>query len=275
MTIRLAANISLLFSEQPYLERPAAAAAAGFTAVETWWPFGADPAPSTADIDAFLAAVGASGLQLVALNFFAGDMPAGDRGLVSNPGRADEFRSSTATVVQIAEQTGCQLFNALYGVRDASFDPRAQDRVATDNLRFAADALAPINGTVLVEALADGENGAYPLRTPSDVIAVLDFVDRSNVKLLADFYHYARNGFDYPAVLADGIDRIGHVQIADAPGRHEPGTGEIDFAGLFGALTAAGYDGWTGAEYRPDGATIDGLHWIADLGLELGGRDNG
>lgn len=258
---RVAANISLLFGELPYPERPAAAADAGFDGVETWWPFGADAAPPPAEVDAFLRALDDAGVALVACNLFAGDMPAGERGVVSLPDRIPELRASLEPLTRIAHETGCALFNALYGVRDERFSPDAQDELAIETLREVADALP---GTVLVEALAAGENGAYPLTSPDDVLRVLDACARDNVRMLADVYHFARNGFDPVAVLDEHLPSIAHVQVADAPGRHEPGTGELDFASIFGRLDGS-YAGWVGAEYRPAGETAAGLGWRREL----------
>jgi hydroxypyruvate isomerase len=269
---RLAANISLLFTNVPYLQRPAAAAAAGFTAIETWWPFGADPEPTKSQVDDFLAAISGAGVELVALNFLAGDMPAGERGVISLPDRAGEFRKSTDIVVRISGETGCRLFNALYGVRDERFSAGEQDETALANLRYAARAVGSAGGTVLLEALAEGENGAYPLTAPADVARVIGDCAENNVAMLADFYHFARNGYDFASVLDDYSPLIAHVQVADAPGRHEPGTGDIDFAALFRAVGATGYTGWIGAEYRPLGDTTEGLSWVPEFGLTLGGK---
>ena len=263
--MRFAANLSLLFTELPYRERPAAAADAGFDAVETWWPFGATAVPTEKQLDEVVDAVAGAGVPLVALNFFAGDMPNGDRGLVSDPDRVDEFRSSLPALVAIAERTGCRLFNALYGVRRDGLDPAVQDRAAIENLTVAANAVAPIGGTILIEALADGQNGAYPLTSPSDVAGVIDRLNNAevhNVGMLADFYHFTSNGYDWRSVIDDHAASIAHVQIADVPGRNEPGTGTIDFEALLGHLQKAGYDGYVGLEYRPSGATVDGLGYL-------------
>jgi hydroxypyruvate isomerase len=271
MRVQCAPNISLLFTEHPMLERPGEVARHGFTAAECWWPFGADPHPSDAEVDAFVAALDEAKVRLVGLNFYAGDMPAGERGVLSHPDRQQEFRSSVATVIRIAKATGCRAFNALYGVRDDRFAASEQGQCATGNLVFAAAAVAEIGGVVLIEALASGENGSYPLCTPVDVAAVLDAAANAgaaNVRMLADFYHFARNGVDWREVLGRYSDRIGHVQIADSPGRHEPGTGTIDFPGLLSALEG-GYAGWVGLEYRPQTTTSAGLGWISDLGLQL------
>jgi hydroxypyruvate isomerase len=254
-------NLSMLFTEVPVLQRPAAAAAAGFDAVEVWWPF--DMAvPPEAEADRFVGAIRDAGVHLVGLNFFAGDMPAGDRGLVSWPGRVSEFRDAVEVAVGIAAELGCRAFNALYGNRIDGADPAEQDELAVDNLAFAAQAASRIDGTVLVEPVSGAPR--YPLRTAADALAVIDRLpqQRHNIRLLADLYHLRVNGDDLDAVVDRLVDRIGHVQIADAPGRHEPGTGSLDIDGHLAKLAAGGYDGYVGLEYRPTGTSEDSFHWL-------------
>lgn len=267
MALSFEVNLSILFTELPLLERPAAAAAAGFGAVEFWWPF-ADAVPADADVDAFVHALRDAGVSLVALNFFAGDMPAGERGLVSWPQRRREFRDSVDVLVAIAERTGARRFNALYGQRLPGVDPAEQDALAAENLAYAARAVSSVDGVVLVEALAQGENGAYPLCTVAEALAVVDRMCSEggvdNVALLYDTYHLARNGEDVVAVAAAQAERIGHVQVADAPGRHQPGTGELPFEEIFAALQRGGYDGWVGCEYKPLGPSAGSFGWLAD-----------
>ncbi|SDN89816.1 hydroxypyruvate isomerase [Klenkia soli] len=257
--MRYAVNCSLLFTEVPLLERPAAAADAGFTAVEFWWPF-ATSVPSDAEVDRFVTAVGDAGVQLVGLNVAAGDMPAGDRGLVSWPGRETEFADTVAVIVGIGERTGCRAFNALYGNRLDGVDPQAQDDLGAANLALVAEAVAAIDGTVLLEPVSGAP--AYPLCTAADVLAVLDRVGAPNTGLLADLYHLAVNGDDVDAVLAAHADRIAHVQVADAPGRGEPGTGELPLARQLDALADRGYAGWVALEYKPATTTTEGLAWL-------------
>lgn len=253
MSTRYAANISILFTELPLLERPAAAAAAGFAAVESWWPF-ATPDPETGEIDSFVDAVRQAGVELVALNLYAGDMPAGERGVICQPDRVDDFRTGVAALNGIAGRTGCRRFNALYG--------QGGDRgTALDNLRYAA---SEVDGVVLLEPLTAGENGDYPLRTASDALAVIDDVAADNVKLLLDTYHLTNNGDDVVSVITNHADAIGHVQIADTPGRHQPGTGAIDFAAIFGALRQHGYDGYVGCEYKPLGPSEQSFGWLKE-----------
>jgi hydroxypyruvate isomerase len=256
-------NCSILFTELPLLERPAAAKEAGFDAVEFWWPF-AVAVPADGEVEAFVRAVGDAGVRLVGLNFFAGDMPGGDRGLVSWPARAGEFRDNVEVTVGIGERLGCLAFNALYGNRVEGADPAAQDDLAVENLAFAGRAAARIGGTALVEPVSGAPR--YPLRTAADAVGVIDRVQRetgaSNLRFLCDLYHLAVNGDDLDKVIERYSDRIGHVQIADVPGRNEPGTGTLDLDRLLGELAAAGYDGWVGLEYQPSGASADSFGWL-------------
>jgi hydroxypyruvate isomerase len=262
-SLRYAVNCSLLFTELPLLERPAAAADAGFGAVEFWWPF-AEPVPGDRAVDAFVTAVRDAGVQLVGLNFAAGDMPGGDRGLVSWPAREAEFRDNVEVTIGIGERLGCRAFNALYGNRVDGADPAAQDRLGAEQLALAARAAGRIGGTVLLEPVSGAPR--YPLLTAADVLAVLDRVREehgvTNTGLLADLYHLAVNGDDVDKVIADSADRIAHVQIADAPGRAEPGTGTLPLERQLGDLEAADYRGWVALEYKPATSTLDGLGWL-------------
>lgn len=251
---RFEVNCSILFTELPLLERPAAAKSAGFDAVEFWWPF-SDAVPKDADVDAFLTALDEAGVQLVGLNFAAGDMPGGDRGLVCLPDRAAEFRDNIDVAVGIAERTGCRALNALYG-------NGPENELALENLALAADAASRIEAVVLVEALNSHENPRYPLASTADALRVIDAVGHPNVRYLADFYHLARMGEDLSALIASHTKDFGHVQIADVPGRNQPGTGTLDFRSLFKLLDEFGYDGWVGLEYKPTGASADSFTWI-------------
>lgn len=256
-------NCSILFTELPLLQRPDAVRAAGFDAAEYWWPFAA-AVPGDREVDAFVSSLRNAGVHLAGLNFFAGDMAAGDRGLLSWPGRAAEFRDNAEVVVAIGDQLGCRAFNALYGNRDPASAPGQQDELALGNLVFAMDAVAKIGGTVLVEAVSGAER--YPLRTAADAVAVIDRANRAavpaNCRFLADLYHLTVNGDDLAAVIAAHAPLIGHVQIADAPGRGAPGTGDINFAARLGQLADAGYRGWVGLEYKPAGASADSFGWL-------------
>lgn len=261
--MRYDVNLSILFTEFDVLDRPAAAKAAGFDAVEFWWPFPA-AVPSDAEVDRFVAAIDDAGVALVGLNFFAGDMAAGERGVLSDPARSREFAENVDVAVGIGERLGCRAFNALYGNRIDGVDPTVQDATATESLVHAAQALTRINGTVLIEPLSGSPR--YPFATAGEVLALIDRLQGSagvdNLRLLFDIYHLTVNGDDLDAVLDTRPEEIGHVQIADAPGRQEPGTGEIDFAHYFDRLRAVGYPGHIGLEYRPSGASVDSFGWI-------------
>ncbi|MFD8385407.1 hydroxypyruvate isomerase family protein [Streptomyces sp. NPDC059679] len=256
-------NASILFTELPLLERPAAAKAAGFDSVEFWWPY-ATAVPTDAEVDTFVRAVRDAGVRLTGLNFFAGDMAGGDRGLVSWPARVAEFRDNIDVTVAIGEQLGCRSFNALYGNRLDGVAPAEQDDLAVENLALAAKAVERIGGTVLVEPVSGAP--AYPLRTATDALAVIDRVAAEsgsrNLRLLADLYHLAVNGDDVAGVIAAHADRIGHVQIADAPGRGAPGTGGLDLDGQLADLQTAGYTGWVGLEYKSEGPSADSFDWL-------------
>ncbi|MBO0727751.1 MAG: TIM barrel protein [Acidimicrobiaceae bacterium] len=247
----LAVNCSILFTELPLLERPAAVRAAGFDAVEFWWPF-PDAAPTDPEVDAFVEAIESAGVALIALNFAAGDLPAGDRGLLSWPGRESEFFDSVQVAVGISERLGTRAFNALYGNRIEGVDPAAQDELATENLVRAARQVAPLGGVVLLEAVSGAPR--YPLRTGVEVVAAIERVEdagASDVRLLADLYHLAVNGDNVEATIHDHGARIGHVQVADAPGRHRPGTGELALEKQLAAIAATGYRGHVALEYVP------------------------
>ena len=243
-------NCSILLTELPLLKRPAAAKAAGFDAVEFWWPF-AEAVPADRDVDAFVAAIQNAGVHLSGLNFFAGDMPGGDRGLVSWTGREAEFADNIDVVVGIAERTGTKAFNALYGNRLEGPAPEAQDELGVANLVAAAQGVAKVGGTVLLEPVSG--TPAYPLKTAAEALDVIGRVREAgaeNIRLLADFYHLAVNGDDVAAVIEEHAKDFGHIQIADNPGRGAPGTGELPLGEWISRSRELGYDGYIGLEYK-------------------------
>jgi hydroxypyruvate isomerase len=264
----VAANISLLFAEVDLLDRPAAAAAAGFDEVEVWWPF-SSPAPSSAEVDAFVSAIERAGVALTGMNLYAGDMPAGQRGVLSDPAQVDDFVRSLRVASEIASRTGCAGFNALYGQRIAGVPPEEQDRTATANLAEAARVLGDRGGVVLIEPLSRGLNGAYPLESAADALAVVQRVredlGQTAIALLFDTFHLANNGQNLIDVIRRHVSDIGHVQLADAPGRGEPGSGSIDFAAVIDCLADAGYDGSVAFEYAPTSTTARSLATLSAL----------
>jgi hydroxypyruvate isomerase len=255
-------NCSLLFTEEPLLRRPAAARAAGFSAVEFWWPF-AEPVPGDREVDDFVAAVSDAGVALVGLNFFAGDLAGPDCGVLSIPDRSSQFRDNIDVTVGIGERLGVRGFNALYGNRIDGVDPGAQDELATENIVLAAKAAAGIGATVLIEPVSGPK--PYPLRTADDAVGVVRrarAAGAANVGFLCDVYHLASNGDDVDAAIASHADLTAHVQIADAPGRGEPGSGELDLDRYLTALQDHGYRGWVSLEYKPTSTTEASLAWL-------------
>jgi len=261
--VRYEVNCSILFSELPLNERAAAAKAAGFDGVEFWWPF-ATAVPADAELDVFVSSIRDAGVQLIGLNFFAGDMPDGDRGLVSWPARSAEFRDNIDVTIGIGERLGCRAFNALYGNRIDGVGADEQDELAVENLALAAKAAAGIDGVVLLEAVSGMPT--YPVKLAADAIAVIDRVQQesaaTNLGFLLDLYHLAVNGDDLDAVIERHAAQTAHVQVADSPGRGEPGSGQLDLDRYLTMLEAAGYTGWVGLEYKPTTRTTDSFGWL-------------
>jgi hydroxypyruvate isomerase len=261
-TLPYSASCSLLFASRPVIERPRLAAEHGFDAIEMWWPF-ATASPSDAEVEALVDAIQDSGVQLVAMNFFAGDMGAGDRGVTSWPGRQSEWQDSVDVAVHIAGRLGTRRFNALYGNRIGTVDAQHQDELALEGLALACDAVAPLGGTVMIEPVSGVP--AYPIRTAADAVAVIDRLEaargKANFGLLADIYHMAVNGDDLDR-LATHVGAIAHVQIADVPGRGEPGSGSLDLASQVRALESAGYSGYVGLEFSPTQDVEESLGWL-------------
>ncbi|MFI6348321.1 TIM barrel protein [Streptomyces sp. NPDC050560] len=265
---RFNVNLSILFTELPLLDRPAAAAAAGFTAVELWWPWVDAPVPGRSDLDALRGAIEDAGVRLVGLNFYAGQLPGPDRGALSLPGEESErFRANVDVAVDFADSLGCRALNALYGNRVEGVDPAEQDALALENLGLAARAADRIGATLLIEALNRPESPLCPIVSAPGAIEVVDKVNAAtglgNARFLMDLYHLSMNGEDLPAVIDRYTGRTGHVQIADDPGRGAPGTGSLPLEALLDRLAAAGYEGWVGLEYKPgDRPSADAFDWL-------------
>jgi hydroxypyruvate isomerase len=251
--LRFDVNCSILFTELPLLRRPAAARAAGFGAVEFWWPFAA-PAPPDREVDAFTGALDEAGVRLALLNFAGGDLAAGERGLLSLPAGSAAFRDNIDVCVGIADRTGCGVLNALYGNRADGVPEQQQDELAVENLALAAAAAARAGATVVVEALNVHDTPRAVITSSERALAVIGAVratGATNIAFLADLYHLSRMGEDVSTALARYAGDIAHVQVADVPGRGAPGTGQLDYQALFGQLAGQGYQGWVGCEYQP------------------------
>ncbi|MGW7072415.1 TIM barrel protein [Streptomyces sp. NPDC054855] len=265
---RFNVNLSILFTELPLLERPAAAAAAGFTAVELWWPWVDAPTPEQSELDALRAAITDAGVQLVGLNFYAGQLPGPDRGALSIPGEESEkFRANLSVAADFAESLGCKALNALYGNRVEGVEPAVQDELALENLALAAREADRVGAVLLIEALNKPESPRCPIVSADAAIAVVDKVNSAtglgNAKFLMDLYHLSMNGEDLPAVIDRYVAQTAHVQIADNPGRGAPGTGSLPLEELLDQLRKAGYEGYVGLEYKAgDRPSAEAFGWL-------------
>jgi hydroxypyruvate isomerase len=252
---KFSANLSMLFTEVEFPARFARAAAAGFAAVECMFPYDWSCAQ-------LAEALKHHRLELVLHNLPAGDWSAGERGIACLPGREGEFQDGVGRAIEYAAALGCRRLNCLAGIIPSGFAVAAHYDTLVTNLQFAAAALERAGIQLLVEPLNDRDIPGFFLtgtRTALDLIAA---VENPNLALQYDVYHMQRMEGDLITTLTDQMARIGHIQIADNPGRHEPGTGEINFSNLFAAIDGAGYDGWIGCEYRPYGGTEAGLGWL-------------
>lgn len=271
MTARpaLALNVSIALPAIPFLERFAVARDLGFHDVESWWPFDTC-SPEEADVGAFLDAIRVAGVHLRAMNLWAGDLPGGERGFANHPGRRDEVIASAEICGKIARATGAAAFNCLYGQDVDGLSAADQDVSAIKTIAAVADILDAAGGTILVESLARGENGAYPLETFDDSLRIATAAaaasQAGNVAPLFDTYHLGMNGEDIVAVATKFADRIAHCQVADAPGRHEPGTGGLPIGDALEALYANGYAGIVAGEFRPKNPPQVDVSWIEQLG---------
>jgi hydroxypyruvate isomerase len=255
MTLRYSANLTMLYNEAPFLDRFAKAAAAGFGAVEFLSPF-------EAGVDAVKARVDDLGLKVALFNLHAGDAKAGDFGTLGNPAKRDHFRWSLETGLEAAHSLGCVRLHALFGKKVPGHAPEAQIACALENLAWAAPQAAEAGVTLHVEALNPTDWPDYFVSTTADALQIVTGADHPAVRLQYDVYHAFMNGEDVVAAVDELFPHIGHIQIADVPGRHEPGTGEIDFPGLFAALEELGYPGYIGLEYRPSGESDASLAWL-------------
>ena len=253
---KFAANLSFLFTELPFPERFGRAAAAGFTGVEYLFPY-EYPA---ADIAEWLRA---NDLEQVLFNLSAGDWAAGERGLACLPQRQGEFAESVEQALGYAMVLDCERVHCLSGLRPPGASEAELEATYIANLRFAADRFATIGATVMIEPINSRiDMPGYWLDDVAKGFRLLAAVDRSNVKLQYDIYHAQIIAGDLARTLEANIHRIGHIQIADNPGRHEPGSGEINYPFLFDLLDRLGYDGWVGCEYKPLTTTEAGLGWL-------------
>lgn len=254
---RFAANLTLLFSELPFLERFGAAARAGFGAVEFVSPY-EHPAEEVA------RAARDAHVEVAVFNLPAGDWGRGDRGMACDPGRDAELREGVLRALDYAGALGCTRLHCMAGIRPAGVDEGALRAAYLTSLRFAGSALAARGLTLLVEGINTRDMPGYYLSTSRQAFELMDAAGVPNLYYQYDVYHMQIMEGDLAATLERRIGRIGHVQIADPPGRHEPGTGEVNFGFLLRHLDRIGYRGWVGCEYRPRAGTEAGLSWMEE-----------
>lgn len=267
---RFSANLNMLFPDVPFIERFGQARAVGFGAVEGGF-VAADPLfPYEYELDAVAAELRRLDLRLLLFNVPLGDRRAGDRGIAAHPARREEFREGVRRAVDAARRLECGMLNCLVGLRDEAIPHEEQWACLVDNLRFAAGTLAGAELTLLVEPINTYDLPTFLLSRSAEAVRLLDEVGAPNVRLQFDVYHLQRMEGNIIATLRALLPRIGHIQIADPPARHQPGTGELNFLNILAALDEAAYPGYVGLEYKPLGTTRESLLWITAMGFTLG-----
>lgn len=252
------ANLTMLFNEVPFLDRFQAAAGAGFKGVEFLFPYAFDK-------DAIAERLDQHGLVQVLHNLPAGDWDAGERGIACHPDRVGEFRDGVGRAIEYATALGCKQLNCLAGIAPAGVDAEKVHATFVANLRFAAARLEEAGIRLLVEPINTFDIPGFHLNRTAQAIALIEEVGSPNLWLQHDVYHMQRMEGELANTIAKHLPKIAHMQIADNPGRHEPGSGEINYAWLFRYIDQLGYEGWIGCEYKPAAGTREGLGWIAAL----------
>ncbi len=252
---KFAANLSMLFTEEDFLDRFQAAAEAGFKGVEYLFPYDYSAAELKARLDEH-------GLTQVLHNLPAGDWGAGERGIACHPDRVEEFRAGVEKAIDYATVLGCKQVNCLAGIQPQGVSLEQARRTLVENLRYAADKLEAAGILLLAEPINTRDIPGFFLNRTEQALAIFDEVGSPNLKLQYDIYHMQIMEGDLAPTIEKHLDRIAHVQLADNPGRHEPGTGEIHYPFLFAHLDRLGYDGWIGCEYKPATTTQEGLGWL-------------
>ena len=251
---KFCANLSLLFNEFEFLDRFDAAARAGFTGVEIQFPYAFDSA-------AVAERAQAAGVEIVMFNLPAGDWAKGERGIACLPSRMSEFRDGVEKAIEYARATGCRRLNIVSGIAPPKLQEKTLRETFISNLRFASDELARAGITLLIEPINTRTIPGIYVRYSGQALALIDEAG-AKAQLQYDFFHMQIMEGDLAKTIEANIVRIGHMQVADVPERHEPGTGEIGFPYLFDQVDRLGYSGWIGAEYNPAHGTLAGLGWV-------------
>ena len=248
------ANLTMLFNEVPFLDRFQAAAEAGFKGVEFLFPYAFDK-------DALAERLARHGLVQVLHNLPAGDWEGGERGIACHPDRVGEFQDGVGRAIEYARALGCKQVNCLAGIAPAGVEADKVHATFVANLRFAAARLEEAGIRLLVEPINTFDMPGFYVNRSAQAIELIDAARHDNIFLQHDLYHMQRMEGELAATVQRLLPRIAHMQLADNPGRHEPGTGEINYPFLFDWIDSLGYDGWIGCEYRPKTTTHDGLGW--------------
>jgi hydroxypyruvate isomerase len=251
---KFAANLTMLFNELEFFDRFAAAAAAGFEAVEYLFPYDYDQ-------QELRARLATHGLRQVLHNLPAGDWARGERGIGCLPDRIEEFEAGVDRAIDYAAALGCPRVNCLAGIKPADLDDAVARQTLIRNLRYAAPRLEEAGIALLVEPINTRDMPGFYLNRTSQAVDIIAAVGSDNLFLQFDIYHMHVMGEDVATEIERHAAVIGHMQLADSPGRHEPGTGEIDYASLFDVIDRVGYRGWIGCEYQPLASTESSLQW--------------
>ena len=251
---KLCANLSMLFTEVDFLDRFELAAKAGFTGIEYWFPYNFN----ASDIK---QRVQDNNLQQVLFNLPAGNWAAGERGIACHPNRTAEFQAGVGRAIDYAVELDCKQCNVLAGIRPYNVSDQQAFDTFVANLKYASDAFKQAGIKLLVESINTFDIPGFFLNNTKQAVEVITEVGSDNLFYQYDIYHMQRMEGDLYATIKANLAYIAHMQLADNPGRHEPGSGEIDFSSLLDNIDGMGYQGWIGAEYQPSGATIDSLNW--------------
>ena len=253
--VRFAANLTMMFNEVDFLDRFEAAASAGFKGVEYLFPYDYEPAELVEKLEEH-------GLAQVLHNLPAGDWAAGERGIACHPDRVGEFQDGVGKAIEYANALNCPQVNCLAGIAPDGVTAEELESTIASNLKFAADHLRAAGIRLVIEPINTIDIPGFMLNYPEQARDLIERVGSDNLYLQHDLYHMQIMQGDLARNIERNMDIIRHVQIADNPGRHEPGTGEINYSYLFGYLDEIGYDGWIGCEYVPATTTDEGLTWI-------------
>jgi hydroxypyruvate isomerase len=255
MALNFAANLSMLYTDVPFLDRFHRAARAGFTTVEFLFPY-------DAGVESVKSRLDDLGLKVALFNYHAGDIKNGEWGTLSNPDRREYFKWSSLTAVEAAKALHCSRLHAMFGQRVLDYDLAAQIDCACENLIWAAPQAADAGVELLLEALNPIDFPRYALNRVTMALEIIRRINLPNVRLQYDVYHAQMTEGNLINTITTNFSDIGHIQIADVPGRHQPGTGEINFPAIFAALDRLGYTGYIGLEYKPLGESDSSLSWL-------------